>query len=55
LPIFAASCRSERPRLKNLLILSFRLVPAFAAVCRPLLREKGKKRATSGRRAASIV
>jgi hypothetical protein len=42
----------DRPA--NVTILGFRLVPRFAASCWRLLREKGKKRATSlsGRRVA---
>jgi hypothetical protein len=36
-----------RPTAKNLAIFRFRLMPGFAALCRPLLQSKGKKRATS--------
>jgi hypothetical protein len=43
-------CRNLRPHLGYRAILDFRLVPLFAAVCRPLLPPKGKKRATSQRR-----
>jgi hypothetical protein len=47
LPPFAGSCRTLRQRPKNLAVFRFRPMRGFAALCRPLLQSKGKKRATS--------
>jgi hypothetical protein len=49
LPPLAPLCRTLRQTPKNLAIFRFRPVPGFAALCRPLLQSKGKKKATSGR------
>jgi hypothetical protein len=39
-----ALCQTLRPPAWNLTIFRFRLMPGFAALCRPLLLSKGKKR-----------
>src|SRR5262245_14716972 len=53
LPHFAGSCWTLRSSPKNQAVFRFRLVPAFAALCRSLLLRKGKKRATSQSRSLS--
>jgi hypothetical protein len=47
LPPFADLCRTLRQPAQNLAVFHFRPLPGFAALCRPLLHPKGKKRATS--------
>src|SRR5580704_3042420 len=47
LPPFADPCRTLRQPPQNLAAFQFRPLPGFAALCRPLLHPKGKKRATS--------
>ena len=50
LPRCAARCRIAHRYSKKSPISYLRFVPLFAAICFPLLRRKGKKRATSDSR-----
>ncbi len=48
LPTLVAACRTAHGGEQNQSIPAFRFVPSCDALCRSLVRAKGKKRATSG-------